>query len=327
MEIDAPQLLAFLKPQIRDHGGKTEIDTGLWALFAVGAGDNEGNAIARSLLGAVPFAHHAGLSADDRWMLYYVDTASRSEAIPWLEALGRHAAGEIHPPTAAQRALIRDMAASATPHRIAQQLADLHARGEITAGLIREPAAVRALLDRLHRHEPLFFAAFLNLLTHHLLDLVVLLRQLIPEDVAAVNDLVKAGLSRDPFLQSRQDAASKIRSTLLRLQMINPIDQQRNTAITNPYAVCLEIVGSGDTITAPINGTSVALSRQNFLKALRAIRRNLYRGESFGSLDTQAPWITAEIAYPFRFIKQRVDSRRELAPLDALYMLERAVEA
>jgi hypothetical protein len=326
MEIDDPTLLRFLAPQIRDYGGNVEIDTGLWTVFAVEAGDAEANAVATSLLSGAPFAHDSGQSADDRWMLYYVDDANRWEAVRWLEDISKLTAGEIRPIPPAHRALVREIGASDKPHRIAQQLADLHARGEVGAGLIRDPAVVRALLDRLHQREPLFFAAFLNLLTHHLIDLVVLLRQLIPEDVAAVNEIVKGGLSHDPFLQTRQDAAAEIRNALLRFQVINPIDQQKNTAVKNPYAVYLEVVSDGDKVTAPIDGTAIAVPRQNYLNALRATRRNLYRGEPFSSFDTQAPWINQETAYPFRFIKQRVDSHSELTPLDALYMLERAVE-
>ena len=49
--------------------------------------------------------------------------------------------------------------------------------------------------------------------------------------------------------------------------------------------------------------------------------------QAFSSFDTQAPWLSEEIAQPCRFIKQRVDSHRELTPPDALFMLERAVEA
>ena len=55
-------------------------------------------------------------------------------------------------------------------------------------------------------------------------------------------------------------------------------------------------------------------------------RRNLYRGDEFKSIDTQVPWMREEIAYSFRFIKQRLDSRRDLGTMDGLYMLERAVE-
>lgn len=327
MEIDDETLLKFLEAQVREHGCAAELDGGLWILFAVPAADLETNAIASSLLSQAPFVHDAGLSEDDQWMIYYVDTANRWPATQWLDDLAKLTSGEIRPVPAAHRALARELAASDKPHRLAQQLAALHDAGEIRAGLCRDPALVRALLDRLHRHEPLFFAAFLSLLSHHLIDLVVLLRQLLPEDVAAVNDLLRTGLSADPFLQTRQDAAAEIRSLFLRFHLINPIDQQKNVSLKNPYAAYLEVMSEGDQIIAPIDGTAVTVSRINYLNAIRAIRRNLYRGGEFSRFDTQVPWMNEAIAYPFRFIKQRVDSHRELTPFDALYMLERAVEA
>lgn len=326
MEIDDQKLLRFLELQIRDHGGNVEVDTGLWTLFAVEAADAEGNALARSLLAEAKFAHDCGASADDRWMLYYVDTANRPAAVFWLEDLGKVVAGEIRPLPPAQRALIHDVVVSDKPHRVAQQLADLHTRGEICAGIVREPTVVRSLLDRLHQREPLFFSAFQSLLAHHLIDMIVLLQQLIPEDVALTNEIVKGGLSRDPFLQSRQDATTDIRNLLIRFQVISPLDQQKNLAISNPYAVYMEVVGHGDTLTAPIDGNAITVPRRNFLDAIHSIRRNLYRGEQFSSFDTQVPWMNQDIAYSFRFIKQRLDSRRDLAAMDALYMLERAVE-
>ncbi len=328
MESSDQKLLRFLDAQIRDYGGNVEVDTGLWTLFAVAANDSAANALARALLRDVTFAHDAGSSTDDQWTLYYVDTANRYAAIHWLDDVRKVAVGEIRPVTPAQYALIQEVIGSDKPHRAAQQLAELHTAGEVCAGLIREPAAVRSLLDRLHQREPLFFSAFLTLLNHHLIDLVVLLKQLIPEDVALKNEEpVKAGLSRDPFLQTRQDAAVEIRNLLLRYQLINPIDQQKNVAITNPYAGHMEVVSAGDQITLPIDGTPVTVPRQNFLNAIHSIRRNLYRGEQFSSFDTQVPWMNKDIAYAFRFIKQRVDSRTDLAAMDALYMLERAVDA
>ncbi len=327
MEFDDPIIQAFLEPQIREHGCKVEIDSGLWLLFAVRASDALDNALARSLLDHVPFAHHSGASEDDQWTVYYVDTANREAALHWLEDLTAVLAGDVRPAAPAHRALANGIIAADKPHRVAQQLSELHTRGEITAGLFRDPTLVRSLLDRLHQREPLFFSAFLTLLTHHLVDLVVLLAQLIPEDVALKNEIVTAGLSRDPFLQSRQDAAAEIRNALLRFQLINPIDQQKNTAITNPYAVYLDVICHGDEISAPIDGTVVTVPRKNFLAAIHAIRRNLYRGEPFGSFDTQVPWMTEEIAHPFRFIKQCVEQHRELTPIDTLYMLERAVDA
>ena len=324
MEFDDHILQDFLAPQIRDHGGNVEIDDGLWTVFAVPAHDALANAIARALLRDVTFAHDSGQSADDRWMLYYVDSANRPEAVYWLDDLTRLLAGEIRPVSPSNRSVMGDVVGSEKPHRAAQQLADLHARGEITAGIFREPGTVRSLLDRLHSREPLFFSAFLTLLNHHLIDLVELLRQLIPEDVALKNEIVKGGLSRDPFLQSRQDAAVEIRNHLLRFQLINPIDQQKNTATTNPYAVYLDVVSDAENITAPIDGAAVTVPRKNFLHAIHVVRRNLTRGEEFSSFDTQSPWINNEIAHAFRFIKQRAADHRDLAIMDLLYMLERA---
>jgi hypothetical protein len=326
MDLDDPRLPDFLDAQIREHGGKVELDAGLWLLFAVPVSDGPANSLARSLLAAVKFAHQSGVSADDQWMLYYVDSASRPEAIHWLEDLGKLVAGEVRPVSPAQTALMRELGASKMPHRLAQRLAEWHAAGEISAGAIHEAAVVRTLLDRLHAMEPLFFAAFHTLLANHLVDMVVLLQQMIPEDVRLKNEIVKAGLSRDPFLQGRQDAAAEIRHLLIRFHVINPLDQQKNTAIANPYAAYLEMVRTGEAVAAPIGGTTVPLPRRSFLGAIRAIRRNLYRGEPFSSFDTQAPWMTEELAYPFRFIKQQLDGRPDLAPMDGLYMLERAVE-
>ena len=327
MDFDDPKLPGFLSSQLRDHGGQAELDAGLWTLFAVPAADAEANALAQSLLRTATFAYDSGQTEDDQWTLYYVDTANRPLALAWLDDTGKILAGEIRPTAPAHRALVAELITSPKPHRLAQDLAALHTRGELCAGLIHKPAEVRALLDRLHQCEPLFFAGFLTLLNHHLIDMLVLHRQILAEDITLKNEMVLGGLSSDPFLQSRQDAAAEIRNTLLRFQIINPIDQQKNTAVKNPYAVFLEVVYFNDEVTAPIDGVAIAVPRADFLDALHAIRRNLSRGDPFHSFDTQVPWMNQAIAYPFRFIKQRVDSHPELAVLDTLYMLERAVSA
>ncbi len=327
MPPDLPAALRFLGPQLRDHGGQAEIAPDCWLLFAVEAADVAGDEIARTLLRDAPFAHHAGQSEDEGWTLFYVDTAARADAVHWLDDVAKLCAGEIRPVSPAQQALIHDVLASAAPHRAAKQLAELHARGEVTAGLVRDPGDVRALLDRLHVREPLFFAAFHTLLADGLLDMLTLHRQLIAEDVQLKNEIVKAGLSQDPFLQSRQDATAGIRNVLLTFRIINPLDQQKNTAIANPYAAYLELVCVGDTVTAPLDGLNVTVPREDFLHAIHSIRRNLYQGEAFASFDTQAPWINERIARPFRFIKQLLGSRPELTAMDGLNMLERAVEA
>ena len=326
-EFDDQILKDFLAPQIREYGCHVEIDDGLWTLFAVPATDSLSSAIARSLLVHATFAHDSGASADDQWTLFYVDSANRTAAIHWLDDLTKLLDGAIRPAAPAHRALVDAVIGSDKPHRAAQQLGELHANGTLCAGLVRDPVKVRALLDRLHQREPLFFSALLTLLNHHLVDLVELLRQLIPEDVALKNEIVRGGLSRDPFLQSRQDAAAEIRNILLRYQLINPIDQQKNHAIKNPYAVFLDIIEAGENVTLPIEGNAVTVPRKDFVSAVHSIRRNLSRGGEFASFDTHVPWMTKELAYPFRFIKQGLDSRRELATLDALYMFERAVDS
>ena len=326
MDIDGQTLLRFLEPQIRDYGANVEIDEGLWALFAVAASDEITNAFASTLLREATFAHQAGLSADDQWMLYYVDSANRAEAIHWLDDLSRIAAGEIRPTSPAHRSLIAELLSSPKPHRVAQQLAELADRGEISIGAVREPAIVRGCLDRLHQREPLFFAAFNTLLSRHLVDMIVVLQQVITEDVDLKNELVRGGVSRDPFVQSLQDAAVGIRSALTRFHVINMLDQQKNTAIANPYAAYMEVTRDRDQVTFALDGGNLTVPRQHLLAAIHSIRSKLYRGEQFSTFDTQSPWMNETIAHPFRFIKQRLESHRELSPLAALYMLERAVE-
>jgi hypothetical protein len=326
MSSDDQRLLDFVGPQIQECGGKVEIESGLWVLFAVPAADTEANAIARSLLDGARFAHHVGESADDQWTLYYVDTANRPAAVHWLEDLSKVLAGQIRPPAPATLALIDELIGSDMPHRIAQRLVEMHSRDEISAGIINDPAAVRALLDRLHAREPLFFSAFQSLLANHLVNMAVLLQQMIDEDVGLGNEIVKGSLSQDPFFQSRQNAAANIRTLLLRYHVINPLDQQKNAATTNPYAAFMDIDHGGDQITAQVDGNKVILPRSNFLTAIHAIRRNLYRGEPFESFNTRAPWVNDEIAYSFRFIKQRLEARRDLSAMDGLFMLERAVD-
>ena len=326
MNIDDQKLLTFLDPQIREYGGNVEIETGLWVLFAVSAADEEANAIAHSLLDGVGFAHDAGESEDDQWRLYYVDTANRPKAVHWLKDLSMIVAGEIRPASPEQLALIDELAGSNMPHRIAQQLADMHLRDAISAGVIHDPTAVRTLLDRLHSREPLFFSAFAALLTHYLIDMTVLLQQMIDEDVGLGNEIVKGSISQDPFFQTRQTAAANIRNLLIRFHVINPLDQLKNTAIINPYAAFMEITRDGDDVTAQVDANMTKLNRHNFIHAIRSVRRNLYKGERFENFSTRAPWVNEEIAYSFRFIKQRLDMRRDLSPQDGLFMLERAVE-
>lgn len=325
MIIGDKKLLAFLGPQLRDYGGKVELDTDLWVLFAVEAADEDNNAIARWLLDGTRFANDSGPSEDDRWTLYYVNGADRAAAIDWLADLCKVTAGEVRPVTSAQRALLQELRGSPMPHRIAQKLVELHGRGELSAGVVGDPLLVRTLLDRLHFRDPLFVTALHLLLNDNLVDMIVLLQQLIAEDISLEDELGHGSLSRDPFQKTGQLAAAEIRQLLTRFHVINPLDQRTNTSITNPYAPFMEIDNRGGNVAAPIGGTTVMLPHPSFLDAIRSIRRNLYRGSELSRLDTQAPWMRDEIAYSFRFIKQRLESRKDLSTMDGLYLLERAV--
>ena len=321
----APEILIkFIGPQQRDFGANHEIAEGLWAVFALPVGDAEAKALARELLADAPFPHETGTTEDDSHELYYVTTAHRHAATHWLENLVKTAVGEVRPVSPEQQHLIDQVLASETPHRSARQLAEAHEAGTVTAGLIRRTETVRALLDRLHGREPLFYGALQMLLNHHLVDMLVLFRQLIGEDVGLLNEIVKGGLSRDPFLQTRQDATSEIRNHLIRFRIINPMDQMKNTGLGNPYAAFMEIAVSNGQIIAPVDGIKSDLARSDFIHAIHSIRRKLYQGESFSAFGTQSPWMTERIALPFKFIRQKLEARSDLSPLDALYMLERS---
>jgi hypothetical protein len=230
-------------------------------------------------------------------------------------------------PSPEHRRWLDELAESPMPHRLAQKLAEAHAQGSLGAGGINSPKHVRALLDRLHLHEPLFYSAFQLLLEQRLVDMLVLLQQLIPEDVALLNDALKGSVSRDPFVQSRQDAAAKIRQALIEFGVINSLDQQKAAANSNPYAAYMELLRRADELLLPLDGNTAHARPADFVRAIRSIRRQIYFGGDFGRFDTQAPWMSDDIALPFRFIKQRLEAHRELSPLDGLYMLERATQS
>lgn len=326
MPLSDEEILRFLTPQVRDYGGRTELESGLRLIFVVAVGDARGNEIARELLAGAGFPYEAGESADDRWMLYYVKGERLAEAQFWLEDLARFVSGEVRPVHALHLALIEEACESPAPHRAARRLAEAHERGEVSAGLIRNPATVRAFLDRLHRVEPLFFSAFQTLLSHHLFDLLVLQRRLIAEDLSLKNEIAGHGRSQDPFLQIRQDAAREIHVSLVRYEVIKANVPWKNGVLGNPYADYMQLAVEADRIAVLMDGATVRLARADYLHAIRMIRRKLYAGEAFASFNTQVPWITGPIAAPFRFIRQRIDSRAELSTLDSLYMLERAAE-
>lgn len=326
MNLETPGLAEFVDRQLRECGGHHEVDAGAWALLGVEASDADGNALAHELLRDAGFPHGSGLSEDERWHIYYVDTANRAAAMHWLDDMHRQLHGEVRLPSPAQAETIKQLPDSPLPHRLAQSLGEQHAASSLAAGCIREPALVRALLDRLHLREPLYYAAFQQLLAQHLIDMVVLLQKLISEDVDLLNEAMSGAVSRDPFLQSRQTAAAEIRRMLVEFCVINSLDQQKNTAVHNPYAAYMDLVAQGEELTLPLDGVTFTVTRTNFVAAIRTIRRNLYAGGEFERFDTQAPWMRNDIAHPFRFIKRRLEMHRDLPVLDGLFMLERAVE-
>ncbi|MES1167344.1 MAG: hypothetical protein ABUL68_05015 [Pseudomonadota bacterium] len=323
--MDEQQILDFLAPQIRDYGGNLAIGPDAWALFALPANDAAGNTVAKDLLGHVEFTYGIGEAEGAAWTLYHVNTANRARAVYWLDDVQRTLSGRHRLATPAAQALIKDLPGSATPHRLARGLADLHAKGELTAGALHDAGLVRMLLDRLHAQEPLYFSAFLLLLEHHLVDLLVLYQQLVDEDIRLGNEIVRGSISQDPFLQSRQNAAASIREQLLRFKIINPLDQQR-AAEANAYAAFTETRFAGDDVIIHVDGIDKIKFRRDFVDTIRLLRRKMYRGERIENLSTLTPWVTEVTAQPLRFIKQQMEARREIAGLDWLYMLERAVD-
>jgi hypothetical protein len=325
VRLDDFRLPDFLSQQLEESGGKVEIESGLWLLFVIEARDQDANSLARDLLADVTFAHDSGTSADDLWTLYYVDSANRPAAVHWLKDMKARATGDIRPVAPDHQALIRQLSTSALPHRVAQQLGELHGRGELSAGSINDPVLIRWLLDRWHMPDPIALPTFLTLVSHHLLDLAVLLDQLESDDVDVLNDILKSDVSRDPIDRSRYDAAGEIRRVLNRFQVINGMDQEKNVTTTNPYAAYVDIACVGDRVVMPVDGTMVRVLREHLLRAIRTTRKQLFRGEDFGDFNTLAPWVTDSVALPFRFIKQRLEVHRDLAPMDWLYSIERAI--
>jgi hypothetical protein len=323
--MDEQQILDFLAPQIRDYGGNLAIGPDAWALFALPSNDPAGNTLAKDLLGHVEFTYGTGEAEGDAWTLYYVNLENRAKAVFWLDDVQRTLSGRHRLATPPGQALIKDLPGSPAPHRLVRGLADLHAKGDLTAGAIRDPAVVRMLLDRLHALEPLYFSAFLLLLEHHLIDLLALHQQLVDEDIRLGNEIMQGSISQDPFLQSRQNAAASIREQLLRFKIINPLDQQK-AAQPNAYAAFTETRFAGDDVIIHVDGIDKTKSRRDFVDTIRLLRRKMYRGERVENLTTLTPWVTQVTAQPLRFIKQQMEARREIAGLDWLYMLERAVD-
>jgi len=324
--VDDQKAIGFLGRQLDQYGGNLEVEPNVWALLVVANEDGMETAIAEELMARATFAYERRESEDGAWGVYCVDDDNRPAAVFWLNDTHRIWSGEIRSMAPAYLSLLRELESSPMPHRVAKNLADLHAKGEIIAGAIRQPEIVRSLLDRLHVREPLYFSAFQILLENHLIDLMVMSKKLENEDVELENDLIRGSLSKDPFFQARQTAASQIRSYLIRCHMINPIDQQKGPTTNNPYASFTELRFAGDEVILYIDGIDQTLGKSDFLNALRMIRKNVYRGARLEDINTETPWMNEKTAYPLRFIRQQMSANPGLSALDLLYMLERAVD-
>jgi hypothetical protein len=165
---------------------------------------------------------------------------------------------------------------------------------------------------------------FLTLLSHHLLDLQVVHEQIDSEDIETLSDVMQHDVANDPLARIRHDAAGEIRKLLGRYQVINSLEQEKNHATTNPYSSYVNITCTDDRVVMPVDGTMVRVLREHLAKAVRTTRKQVFRGEEFSEFNTLAPWVTDAVALPFRFIKQ-ASLRKEIAPLDWLYMIERAI--
>ena len=319
-------LSQWLSYQRTEYGGRWEVQTGFWAVFAVPANDPKQQKIALELLADAPFPVQEGESEDSAWRLHFVDSAHRVEAMQWIDGLHAEFAGEIKSPTQAQRALIRSLTSDAMPHRIAQQLSSQHEAGSLTAGAIKESDLVRTLLDRLHEREPLYFSALLKLIEVHLVDLVSLHRRLIAEDIELLNSLTQGSVSQDPFFNNRQYSAGAIRKQLVEFGLINALDQQRDNTVKNPYAVMTDTRWEGDYVTLRFEGMAKQVATEDLRVGIRGMRKLIYGGEDPLQAESRTPWSSESTVSPTRFLKQHIRLNPEISALDWLYIFERAID-
>ncbi len=320
------KLRVLLDEQRADYGGNEQIADGCWGVFALPKVDETQNLIINSLLRIAPFPFKTGESEDGHWTMHYVEEDQRAQVRHWLDDLIRVLDGRMRKAAPEDQARIAKLADHPMPHRVARELADRAATGEIPPGSINDHRTVRALMDRSHRQEPMFLAALLMVLEAHLIDLKVLFDVMIAEDIALGNELTQGSLSRDPFIRSRQNAAAGIRSFLVSHKILNPLDQQKHSAGQNPYIELTDLRRDGRDFILRIDGRDQTSMGSHFIETIHRVRRQIYRGIDLPEIGTNAPWVTEDSAYPLRFIVERDETRREVAPLVWLYMLERAMD-
>ena len=321
------RLRAFIAEQLADYGADMEIAPGCWALLAVPAADADAEFIARSVLESAPFPWKAGQSDDDTWSIFYVETEHRVNARHWLDHLHLWLEGSPFVPSPAQREGIVGLLEATMPHRVARDLVDAAARGELPPAALREPPLIRALLDRLHRQEPTFLAAVLLLVEHHLIDLLELHRALTNEDLDILNDLTQGNVSQDPFLLNRQTAAASLRQQLIAAKILNPLDQRKHTEASNPYGQIIRLRRQGDgSALLRIDGIDQPVDPDEMRQSITKIRQRDNRGIDSLAPESRAPWATEERAYHLRFIRQLAAENPRLRTADLLHMVERALD-
>jgi len=320
------KLRVLLDEQRADYGGNEPIAEGCWGVFALPKQDELPNLIINALLLSAPFSFKTGESEDGQWIMHYVTESERPVVRHWLDDLIRVLDGRMRKASPEDQEKIDRLAEHPMPHRVARELADRAATGDIPPGAISDPRLVRALMDRSHRQEPMFLAALLMVLEAHLIDLKVLFSIMIVEDINLGNELTAGSLSRDPFVQTRQRAAAGIRNFLVQNKILNPLDQQKRGAGQNPYIELTDLRREGRDFILRIDGRDQTSMGSHFIETIHRVRRQIYRGIELPEIGTNAPWVTADSAYPLRFIVERDENRREVAPLVWLYMLERAMD-
>ena len=197
------RLLQFIDQQIEDIDAESEIAPGFWALFAHGNDDEDARVLSDALLETAPFPFKVGPSGDGAWRIYYIATPAKAIAHHWLEDIRNVLSGKIRNISPVHRETLDTLLESPMAHRIARQIATVFEAGTFPIAGIRDPQLVRSLLDRIHMREPLYLAALQTLMDCHLIDLLVLHRQLIDEDLQVCNDLTQGSVSQDPFFKSR----------------------------------------------------------------------------------------------------------------------------
>ena len=320
------KLRIMLDEQRADYGGNEEIAPGCWAVFAVEKEDETLRMVIDALLATASFPFKTGESEDDAWVLHYVDEAHRPAARYWVDDLIRVLDGRARKPNPEDKARIEALLTSPMPHRIARELADRAKIGELPPGAISDRATVRAMLDRSQRQEPMFLTAMLMVLEAHLIDLKTLFESLDRNDIALSNSLTQGGLSQDPFIQSRQNAAAGIRDFLVQHRILNPLDQQKHSDVENPYMALTEMRREGRDFVLRVDGRDHTSMGSHVIETIQKVRRQIYRGITLPEIGTKAPWATEDRAFPLRFIIERGEARREIPPLLWLYILERAMD-